>query len=220
MAYYAVKKGRARGIYLTWEECRVQIEGIAAEYKKFKTLEEAEAYLMDGEQNPPKQKSKRSPSKNASSKPKKELPSHCKKAEDLMEDEALAYVDGSYTEDGTYSYGYVLIFDGKTYEDAKRYDDPVLASHRNVSGEVVGAVKAMEKALSLGVKHLYLHHDYAGIRHWALGEWKRNIPLTQKYYAFYASIEKQMKVSFIKVKSHTGIPLNERADTLASEAEF
>ncbi len=44
--FYAVKKGIAEGIYNTWEECRAQIDNFSgAQYKKFKTAEEAQEYM-------------------------------------------------------------------------------------------------------------------------------------------------------------------------------
>ena len=44
--YYAVKRGKATGIFRTWEECRASVEGYpGAVYKGFPGLEEAESYL-------------------------------------------------------------------------------------------------------------------------------------------------------------------------------
>ena len=44
--YYAVKKGKTPGIYLTWEDCKAQTEGFSgAIYKSFPTLEQAEQYV-------------------------------------------------------------------------------------------------------------------------------------------------------------------------------
>jgi ATP-dependent DNA helicase PIF1 len=46
MSFYAVKKGLEPGIYTSWEECAVQIEGFSgAEYKKFKTEAEAIEFM-------------------------------------------------------------------------------------------------------------------------------------------------------------------------------
>ena len=46
--YYAVKRGKTPGIYLTWEDCRSQISGFSgAVYKGFETLEEAAAAVDD-----------------------------------------------------------------------------------------------------------------------------------------------------------------------------
>ncbi len=44
--YYVVKKGLVPGIYLSWPECKKNIDGYSgAVYKGFMTLEEAEAYM-------------------------------------------------------------------------------------------------------------------------------------------------------------------------------
>ena len=46
--YYAVKKGRKTGIFLTWAECELQVKGFkGALYKSFKTQEEANDYLNE-----------------------------------------------------------------------------------------------------------------------------------------------------------------------------
>ena len=42
MSFYAVKKGRQVGIYLTWNECKEQVSRYkGAEFKKFNTRQEA-----------------------------------------------------------------------------------------------------------------------------------------------------------------------------------
>lgn len=47
--YYAVHRGRTPGIYSTWKECQEQINGFPyTEYKKFKTIEEAEQFVING----------------------------------------------------------------------------------------------------------------------------------------------------------------------------
>eukprot|EP00111_Clytia_hemisphaerica_P014499 TCONS_00042691-protein len=44
---YAVKTGRKKGLFETWEECSEQVNGYkGAEYKGFKTKEEAEKYFQ------------------------------------------------------------------------------------------------------------------------------------------------------------------------------
>ena len=44
--YYAVKRGKTKGIFKSWEECKASVDGYSgAEYKGFTLLEEAEAYL-------------------------------------------------------------------------------------------------------------------------------------------------------------------------------
>jgi hypothetical protein len=39
--YYAVRKGRKLGIFTSWDECRLQVEGIANELKGFTNLPDA-----------------------------------------------------------------------------------------------------------------------------------------------------------------------------------
>jgi len=47
--YYAVKVGKRPGIYTTWEDCREQVDGYpCAKYKKLRTVEEAEAWILGG----------------------------------------------------------------------------------------------------------------------------------------------------------------------------
>ena len=44
--FYAVRKGKVPGIYTTWPETQEQTQGFSgAEYKSFKTKDEAEDYL-------------------------------------------------------------------------------------------------------------------------------------------------------------------------------
>ena len=50
--YYAVRVGRINGIYNTWNECKLQIDGFSnAEYKKFDYIEDAKKYIKIGKNN-------------------------------------------------------------------------------------------------------------------------------------------------------------------------
>ena len=42
---YAVRKGRLRGIFYSWDECRLHVEGVSNQFKGFYTEHEAQAYL-------------------------------------------------------------------------------------------------------------------------------------------------------------------------------
>ena len=45
---YAVRKGKATGIFYTWDECKAAVDGFSgAVYKGFFTEEEARTYLAD-----------------------------------------------------------------------------------------------------------------------------------------------------------------------------
>ncbi|KAF3002869.1 hypothetical protein E8E13_000044 [Curvularia kusanoi] len=44
-AFYAVRVGRNPGVYYSWPDCEAQIRGVKAEYKKFDSLTDAEAFM-------------------------------------------------------------------------------------------------------------------------------------------------------------------------------
>ena len=199
--YYAVRVGNQPGIYNTWDECKAQVDGFPkAKYKKFKTLEEAEVFIDGGEI-------------------KSKIMDSDEDIKNLKDTEAIAYVDGSFSlEEFMYSYGVVFITN-KTKEDYyARGNDKVLAEMRNVSGELKGAMVAMEIAIEKNIEKLYLHYDYMGIEEWAMGTWKTNKDGTKKYKEYYDSIKDKLKVIFIKVPAHEGIKYNEEADRLAKKA--
>lgn len=192
MKYYAVRVGRKPGIYHTWDECKRETVGFkGASFKKFSTLEDAKAFINEKEE---------------------------KKKESAEKDELLVYVDGSYrNKDKSHSYGVYMYNDEEEYTYSKRFFKN--SEMRNVSGEIKGAMRAMEEAVKLGKKKIYLHYDYEGIRSWALGFWKTNKEGTINYRKFYDSIKDKLEVKFIKVEAHTGVEYNELVDKLAKEAK-
>lgn len=196
MSYYAVKKGRNPGIYDSWEECKAQVHGFkGAVFKKFKSKKKALAYIKEGNES-----AKASFSE-----------------ENLPEGAFIAYVDGSFNKK-TKSYGYgVVLFSSKGKEEFCGSSQGDFSSSRNVAGEVLAAKKAMALALERKAKSLCIYYDYAGIRHWALGEWKANLPLTKDYQSYAKEIREKLELSFEKVAAHTGVQWNERADQLAKK---
>lgn len=190
--FYAVKKGRKPGIYQSWDECKVQISGFSsAQYKSFGTLEEAQEFM--------------NPSQN-----EKII---------IDEDTLIAYVDGSYDHSKKeFSYGMVLISDGKEIYYGEKYDDLELVSMRNVAGEIKGAEAAMKYAVSHKFWKLAVYHDYEGIQKWCTGEWKTNKEGTRAYKEFYDQIKSKLQVKFVKVKGHSNDRYNDMADMLAKSA--
>ncbi|MFI3226455.1 MAG: ribonuclease H family protein [Clostridia bacterium] len=189
--FYAVRAGRKTGIFHTWDECKKQTVGFSgAVYKSFTTLEQANDYLNVG-----------------------------KIDENEVFDGVIAYVDGSYdVKTHQYSYGVIILRDGEEFEFCEKFADKELADMRNVAGEIKGSQFAMQYCLDNSIKSVKIHYDYEGVARWCLGEWKTNKDGTKAYKSFYDSIKSDLKVHFIKVKSHSGDKYNDVADFLAKKA--
>ena len=187
--YYAVRKGRNTGIYRTWDECKSQVFQYAgAEYKSFTTEQEALEYIGRLKNND-------------------------------VQSESYAYVDGSFNiVTGVYGYGGFLVYNNEKYIITGSGSDSEMASMRNVAGEILGSMAAVEKAIELGIKSVDIYFDYMGIRAWALGEWKRNKKGTIAYYDYMQSVKDKIAINFVKVKGHSGVEGNEEADRLAKKA--
>lgn len=202
--YYAVRVGKVPGIYLTWNDCKAMVDGYpGAKYKSFPTIAEAEAFLGGV-------------SVQVEETAQIEETATSKSVETVQ---YYAFVDGSYNvATRVYGYGGFLIADGEKYILQGSGDEVEMASMRNVAGEILGSMAAVEKALELGLKKLVIYYDYMGIEMWATGGWKRNKTGTIAYYEFMQKIKNQIAISFVKVKGHSGIEGNEEADRLAKEA--
>lgn len=189
MKYYAVKVGKTKGIYYTWEECKEQVDGFeGAEYKSFSNLEDANKYILELE-------------------------------EVVNVSGPVAYVDGSFKEDtNEYSFGVVLLVDGQESHFKKSFPSDELSSMRNVAGEIKGAGFIILYCLNRGINKLTIYHDYEGISKWYQNEWKANLYGTKKYQEFANEVKDQIDVKFVKVKSHSNDYYNDLADKLAKEA--
>lgn len=209
--YYAVAKGKTPGIYLTWNDCKAQVDGFSgAVYKGFATVQEAEEFVVRyGE----------SPFVKAADK-QKNIQSDDDNTESISTDTHLvAYVDGSYEHSmRQYAYGCVLVLaeDTVTLNGSGNEEDYV--SMRNVAGEILGSEHAIQWAVEHGYSSITIYYDYEGIEKWANGIWKANKIGTQRYKEFVAKQRKKIDISFSKVAAHTGVKYNEMADQLAKAA--
>lgn len=127
-----------------------------------------------------------------------------------------AYVDGSYNP-YTKKYGYGgFVDDGERHVLQGSGDEPDMVSMRNVAGEIMGAMAAIEYAINNNFKELIIYYDYTGIEMWATGKWRANKEGTQRYKEFCE--KSPVKLIFKKVPAHKGITGNETADHLAKKA--
>lgn len=209
--FYAVKQGRKTGMFLTWDDCKKQVMGYpGAIYKSFGTREEAEAYLgVTGAQTDQKDREAGITRSVSSGNNKSE------NTENAVE----IYVDGSYhAATKEFSYGMVVLVDGKEEKFSQKMTDPELAQMRNVAGEIKGSEAAMQYALDHKIPSIIIYHDYQGIASWCNGDWKANKPGTIAYRDFYREASRKIKIQFRKVKGHSNDKYNDMVDQLAKEA--
>ena len=189
MKYYAIKDDLNHEIVDSWDLCKEHLKNYTKpKYKSFKTKEEAEAFL-NGE---------------------------------ILDDNITApkaYIDGSFdSKTNAYSFGGVLIMDGKEYPYKKKFEPDEYSSLRNVAGEIQGAGFIIAYAVKKGIKELHIFYDYLGIEKWFTHEWKANSKIAIDYQILADRVKDKIKVYFHKVKSHTNNHYNDYADKLAKEA--
>jgi ribonuclease HI len=219
--FYAVKIGKVPGIYSTWDACKAMVDGFpGAVYKSFKTRAEAEAFVGGAARvNAGTAKRSAVAAPGAQQPGTGTNPAVGATEEKPAPDRPYAFVDGSFNSvSGVYGYGGFLVSGGEKYLLQGSGDDPEMTSMRNVSGEILGCMAAVEQALSLGLNELVIYYDYLGIEMWATGGWKRNKPGTIAYHDYMQEAGQKIVITFQKVKGHSGVEGTEEADRLAKEA--
>lgn len=202
---YAVRKGKTTGIFYSWDECSASVNGYpGAEYKSFTTKEEANSYL--GNSFAIQIEEEKKAQKNT--------------AFDGTESTLTAYVDGSFDPSiGKYAFGCILLTpDGEIIRESGNGQDPESLAIRNVAGEMLGAMYAVQWAINHGYPSLTIYYDYEGIAKWAQGDWKAKNKRTQQYAEFMNGKRSYIQLSFQKVKAHSGDHYNEEVDKLAKSA--
>ena len=185
--YYAVKKGKITGVFNSWADCKDSVDGYpCAEFKGFTSLEETKAYLGElfclrfGEEtvSVPQEGLK-----DAVPVPRKGL----KEADAVPQERpgegwVLAYVDGSYDDSlKKYAFGCVFLLpDGRIYVEYGNGDDPKSLQHRNVTGEMLGAMYAVQFARMNGFRGVEIRYDYEGIEKWVTGAWRTKTERTME----------------------------------------
>ena len=219
---YAIKEGRIRGIFFSWNACRNQIDDYSnATFKSFRFIKDAFEYLNYKGFNITEKITEPVPEPVIEEKVQDDIQDNIQDniQEPSDEQTAFAYVDGSYNaKTFTYGYGVVLVYKGKEYEFSGSDNENEMASMRNVAGEILGAMRAISEAKVLGIKDLEIYYDYQGIAAWPNETWKRNKKHTIQYHDFVVNERKNMKIDFVKVKAHSGVEYNEKADKIAKKA--
>lgn len=206
--FYAVRVGYQPGIYLSWDDCKVQVEGFAgAKYKGFATREEAEQF-MNGISA-----SSSTPAADVAEIP----PGH-----------VVIYADGACSGNpGPGGYGTVVL-DGKTRKELS-------AGYRKTTNnrmELMGCIAGLETLTKPTGVTIFSDSSYVvnGITKgwavkWRSNGWQRREKNGDFVDALNADLWAQLlelcefhDVRFEWVRGHSGNKENERCDALAVAA--
>ncbi len=124
-----------------------------------------------------------------------------------------AFVDGSFI-DGCTGYGAVILRDKDVVTELSgKVDSPEAFNSRQVAGEIQAVIEVLEWCKSQNINEITIFYDFQNIEKWATGKFRTNTPMTQAYKEYVDN--SFVKITWVKVESHTGIELNDRADVLA-----
>lgn len=208
--FYAVKKGTVTGIFTEWAQCKASVDGFpGAEYKGFSTQEEAAAYLgveSDSAECIAEEGQMPGTATSVTEQDYKTVPGRL-----------LVYVDGSYDDSlPKYAFGCVFLLEGGEIRLAYgNGDNPQSLKHRNVTGEMLGAMYAVKTAMMNGFSEVEICFDYEGIEKWVTGSWRSKTELTGKYAESMREWGRSIKIYFTKVTAHSNVKYNELADATA-----
>lgn len=197
---YAVKKGHTTGLFNSWDDCKNAVEGFAgAIYKSFESEEEARAFLEDIDIV-----------KNNDILPR------------LNAGKVVAFTDGSFdSEKKAYGSGVCIFAPNDIYiELCNKGKNEKYIDLRNVAGEIIAVLNAIDWAWKNGYDQISIFYDYEGIGKWASGEWKANTVLSNYYQRYIDDKNGIITIEFIKVSGHSNNRYNDRADKLAKSAIF
>lgn len=142
----------------------------------------------------------------------------------LSSNQAIAFTDGAYSQTKNKAgYGVVLfmqrnkeIYD-KVFRWKTQSHKPIIKLH-NVGAECEAVKFIVSKAIEKNIQKITIFYDYEGIYKWLSREWKTNNEYTKNYVTIMTQYSQQIKIGFVKVKSHIGIIYNELADEIATNA--
>ena len=226
--YYAVRRGRAIGIFLTWGECKKQVDCFpSARYKSFPTIEEAELWLTADDAtcyNLDNQAELNELPVAEETAVKEKSQTVVKVPPPKTETRYIAYTDGSCLVNPNGPGGWAtVIIDTETGETVELSQGcPGTTNNRMEMEAAIAAMSFPDEPSSITIytDSQYLKNGFAA--NWITG-WKKrgwvksngqpvlNQDLWQKLDALYQTHQ----VKFQWVKGHAGNTFNERCDELA-----
>ena len=217
--FYAVQKGRQPGVYLSWDECKAQVDGFSGPvFKKFSTLEEAQVFCASCGMGPSSRKQEAKISSIAKADP----------GSSYREDAAeyIIFTDGSCLRNpsGPGGYAAVILRAGEVVQELYGCE----ASTTNNRMEMMAAIRALEfldhpMRVVLYTDSQYLLNGF--VKKWVNGWKKRNWMTSKGTPVLNPELWKRLDmltqvhhVTWKWLRGHRGQQYNERCDTLAKMA--
>lgn len=197
MKYYAIRQidgVTVNEILTDWNSCKERIHKKRAEYKSFKTEQEALDYLDAYVEE--------------------------EKEEDVLQNpnNHIYYVDGSCMGDEKIGWGFVYVKDNTVVTTMCGGVKPIEGyTTRNITGELESAKMAVRHALANNLEEIYIINDYQGISSYVTGAWQADKQESKDYLAWMQAVAKDIKINFVKVKGHTNNKFNDMVDKLAKK---
>lgn len=139
------------------------------------------------------------------------------------------YVDGSFNP-ATYNWGagsIIIDENNRTLDEIIDSDFDHYGS-RQIAGECFSVINALKKIYEeydlTSVDEIEIYYDYAGIEKWVNRQWQASSDIAKEYVQKVRSlirellVNKDVEVTFHKVKAHSDDEFNDRADRLAKRA--
>jgi len=125
------------------------------------------------------------------------------------------YTDGSYS-NGKVTFGFVILKDGAPVHEGSGIVPPDFAKSRQVGGEIMAVLEALRWFEANGIPAAAVHYDFENLALWVRGVYKTNTDISR---ALVDAVRRSpVKLTWTKVKAHTGVHWNERVDQLAKAA--
>ena len=223
--YYVVKAGRKPGIYMTWNDCKAQVEGFAgAKYKGFATREEAVAWQGGAEAK--KLQVERATILGGDDPLFPEPASLF--AEPVPADvDYIIYTDGSCLRNPAGPGGYAVILLDAAGNLLRELSggEPSTTNNRMELMAGITALEAVEPGsrVALYTDSQYMQNGFVKywLRNWKRNGWKTatgNPVSNQDLWQRLDALVLSHKVKFHWVKGHANQKYNERCDELAKAA--
>ena len=223
---YAVRQGRACGIFTSWDECRKQVDGYAgARYKSFTDVREALLWLNGDAPRPAAPAAASTTGAHRAGVKRRPAGSTASAAPAMpdTEQDYIIYTDGSCLRNPDGPGGWAAVVRNVATGEVTELHDGTPSTTNNRM-ELTAAIEALAFAPAGTRVALYTDSQYLknGITKWVAG-WKRRgwkkadgqPVLNQPLWRALDELVQKHQVTFHWVKGHVGVALNERCDELA-----